>query len=175
MTDPTRAIALNELAPIGQRIREREELINAKLRETRQNIADINLLARDQGADFLVAETKLKLTKVATLDEWRQCHCPNVPSDRVPKYKRVAKEGLAGGQLVLLLDDVKPEQPTEQQQQQDRTPPVIYDRVWGAVRNIYRQLRDEPLDKWPEVHIELTRRELEPLARQLWPERFQAE
>lgn len=172
MTDPTRAIALNELAPIGQRIREREEVINARLRGMQAEAADLCLLARDQGADLLLAETKLRMTKAATLDEWRQCHCPNLSTERVAKYKRVAKEGLAGPQLVMLLDDT-PHDTNEEQPQ--RTPPVVYERVWGAVRNIYRQLRDQPIDRWPPVQVDLTRKELEPLARQLWPERFQAE
>ena len=159
-------IAINDLQPIARRLREREEVIAAKKRAVFEHIGELTGLAAEQGQDLLLAKTKLG--KHLRWSEWLGAHVPNLPEQQASKYERIATEQLRDPRQCVFA--FLP--PIEKDITPARTPPKVWERVWGFVHKVQSALRDAPLEKWPENQVEQTKREIEPVAKALWPEKF---
>ena len=161
-----RAIAINDLQPIAARMRSREEDITSKKSDLFGLLGELTALAVEQGQDVILARTKLN--NVLRWSEWLQAHVPNLPEQQAAKYVRLATEQLRHPREVVFA--FVPQVEAEQKEQ--RTSPKPWEMVWGYIHKLKTKLKDEPMRDWPAAQRDLTRTELEPIAKELWPENF---
>lgn len=161
---------INELQPIAARMRERQEQINAVRRGVLAQMATLIALGAEQGRDCLLSKTKLG--KALKWSEWLHAHIPNLHADDAAKYQRITEEQLEDPrQCFFAFFDSVPRRAIAQEKQ--RAKPAVWEMAWGWVSKLKRTVTADKLGKWPEEQVELTRQELEPTARALWPERFE--
>ena len=159
---------INDLQPIARRMRERQEQIEADKKEAFKRIGDLIVLAAEQGQDCLLAKTKLG--KNLKWSDWLHAHVPQLSEADAAKYERITTEQLIDPRqcvFAFLPPAERDTAPTE------RTPPKSFEVVAGYITKLKATLRDDPIEKWPQDRVALTRKELEPLVCKLWPERFE--
>jgi len=158
--------AINELAPLAKRMREREENIQRQRNKAVAEIGETVALIQEQGRDIVAA--KAKLGKAVRWSEWLVNHVPTLPEALASRYERVATEQLTDPRqcvFAVLLPENREPKP-------ERIEPAAWETAWGYVHKLARVIRDEPFEKWPDAQVRATRAEIEPLAKKLWPERF---
>ncbi len=161
-----RLIALNDLKGIAARMRERQEVIEAGKTKTMAQIADVISAIADQGRDILLAKTKLG--KHLKWSEWLGAHIPNLSESVAARYERVTTEQLSDPRQCIFA--FLP--PADREQSPERIPPAAWEMASGYINKLAIKFRDQPLDTWPGEQVDATRKQLEPLVRSLWPERF---
>ena len=159
---------MTELQPIAKRMREREEQIIHGKKSVRTNMVEVLAIAVEQGKDATLI--KAKLGKHSTWDEWRAVHVPNMSAEDAAKYVRLSQEWSErmSGQWMFLFNEAQPHESHEPK----RLPPNDREILWGRITKLNNTLATINLSEWTEQDKELTRHELEPTARLLWPERF---
>jgi hypothetical protein len=167
MTTNQNLSVMTELQPIAKRMREREELINCGKLRVRSEMCDVLAIAVEQGQDITLV--KAKLGKHSTWDEWRAAHVPNLTHDDACKCERLSKENTERnlGQWMFIFNEHK-----QLADSVNRLPPNEREVLWGRIAKLNSTFTTIDIEAWTEQDKELTRRELEPTARLLWPERF---
>lgn len=156
--------AINALAPVAKRLRERQEQINAKLRKWQEITCAAISDAADQGRDIVDAKTKLN--GGLRWSEWLHAHVPTLSDAQAVKYERLAVEQLTDlRQCVFALLP-----PSEHEAQPERDKAPTWEVAWGYITKLKR-LIDKP-DEWTEQRLHLARAQLAPLVKKLWPEGF---
>lgn len=157
---------ISELQTLAREMRDGQELINDRKRDLLANMGELIALAAEQGQRCLLAKTKLH--KTLRWSDWLQSHVPNLPEQEAAKYERISTEQITDVRQGLFA--FLP--PTEAKKIEERTPPSKWEAAWGFVEKLKKAITAEPLDKWPKTQVELTKSQLEPVAKQLWPEKF---
>lgn len=157
---------INDLQPIAQRMRERQESIEADKRDVFGRIANLIGLAAEQGQDCLLAKTKLG--KHLRWSDWLRAHVPQLSEDDAAKYERISTEQLVDPRQCVFA--FLP--PAERKAIEQRLPAKPFEVVCGCITKLKSTLRDEPIDQWPQDRLEIARGELEPVVKVLWPNRF---
>ena len=169
MTTNQNLSVMTELQPIAKRMREREEQIIHGKNNVRNSMCEVLTIAVEQGQDITLV--KAKLGKHSTWDEWRAAHVPNLTHDDAAKCERLSKENSQRhlGQWMFIFT------PPKEVQEEDaikRLPPNEREVLWGRITKLNNTLATINLSEWTEQDKELTRHELEPTAKMLWPDRF---
>jgi len=159
---------ITELQPIARRMRERQEEINRGKRDAFARMGDVIASVFEQGQDITLAESKLG--KAMTLDDWLSGHCPALNSTEAKRYQRVSKERLTVEQCRFLFTDFNAD--VKQIETPQRIPPNPRESLWGKIAKLGSAFKAIDLSAWSKTEIDLTRAELEPVAKKLWPERF---
>ena len=159
--------AINDLQPIAKRLREREEQIEAGKRNLFERISDLTELAYEQGRDLILAKTKTG--KVLKFSEWLRIHVPNLHAQQAAKYERVATEQLTDPRQCIFAF-----LPAEEGNRDlpARMKPKPWELGWGYMHKLSSIIKTKLLLDWPSQQREYLAQELEPVARELWPERF---
>ena len=149
-------------------MRERQELIEAGKRDVFGRIGELVGLAAEQGQDCLLAKTKLN--GELKWSDWLRAHVPQLNEQDAAKYERISTEQMIDPRQCVFAFLPASERPASTALQ--RTPPAAFEVFAGYVVKLKATLRDNPISEWDQSRLASTRRELEPLARELWPERF---
>lgn len=157
---------INDLKPIAQRMRERQEVIIKRKADVYAHIGELVSLASEQGRDCLLAKTKLG--KLLRWSDWLNAHVPNITEDEAHKYERITTEQLSDPRQCVFA--FLP--PHESEPKPARTPPKAWERAWGFVTKLKSIIQPTEIKSWPASQVDLTRHELEPAARALWPEKW---
>ena len=168
MTNNENLSIMTELHPIAKRMREREEQILAGKKNVRANMGEVLAIAVEQGKDATLI--KAKLGKSATFADWCAAHVPNMSIEDSAKYVRLSQEWTErmAGQWMFLFQENEPRSINEPK----RLPPNEREVLWGRIAKLNSALTTIDIEAWTEQDKELTRHELEPTAKLLWPERF---
>jgi hypothetical protein len=178
--DPRLPSAATRLATLGRKVRDREETIGQLkdqfLARGHEYLAEVIL----QGADLLAAK---ELAGHGHFGDWLREHFP--ASDRTARtYMRLASNrqrasDLAGSAssleeadsirqaLALILPP-----PDNGEPGTARSWPVFIEAV-ARITKWVKYVQKEPIDRWPEPNRDRLKTELEPIAKHLWPDRFQ--
>lgn len=169
MTTNTNLSILTELQPIAKRMREREEQIIHGKTGVRNAMCEVLAIAVEQGQDITLI--KAKLGKHATWEEWRQAHVPNLSSEDAAKCVRLSQEHKERslGQWMFLFNDPAQHDTDDTTK---RLPPNEREVLWGRINKLNNTLRVIDIESWTDTDKDLTRKELEPTAKLLWPDRF---
>ncbi len=154
---------INNLAPIAVELRERQDVIDSKLRQWHGITADLVLEASEQGRSIINA--KHHLGGRLKWSDWLHAHVPNLSEDQAAKYERIATEQLRDPRQCVFAFLPPPEH-----EHIERMKPALWELGWGYLSKFVRVADD--FGKWPPQQVELARQELEPVAKRLWPERF---
>jgi hypothetical protein len=169
-TNPNLSI-MTELQPIAKRMREREEQIIHGKNGVRNAMCEVLAIAVEQGQDITLV--KAKLGKHSTWDEWRAAHVPNLSAEDASKCERLSKENTERslGQWMFIFN--APKEVAEDGVK--RLPPNEREVLWGRIAGLNKVIHTIDIEAWTETDKELTRHELEPTARLLWPKRFESD
>jgi hypothetical protein len=155
----------SELNDIARQMREREEQILHAIKQSKDTLYSVVPLIVEQGGATALVETKLG--GVMTLDSWLTGNVPSLSTSRAKKYKRYAQAGVDERQVLLL--GFSGEAPAHVQHE-ERPRWQVALTAFGRLRKI---VRDGALDSFDDGKLTAARRELEPVAKKLWPERFE--
>ncbi len=158
---------VKELTPIAKTLREREEQITSIKRDVISRMSEGLGLMADQGRDLLLAKTKLG--KTFRWSEWLKANVPNLPETTASKYERIATEQLADPRQCVFAFLPAPE---KQGATEQRDTPSPWESVYKHAWSMRKVIRDNPPDQWPQEQRTLAAKELEPLAKVLWPDKF---
>lgn len=158
---------VKSLAPIAEALRSREEQISAIKQDVAGKMCDGLALMAEQGRDLLLAKTKLAGS--FSFIEWLSLNVPNVPQKQASKYERIASEALNDPrQCAFAFFD-----PAQRSKSiPERTGPSPWESAFKHAHSMLKVIRDNPLKDWPEEQKQVAAKELEPLAKALWPDRF---
>lgn len=160
-------LAINtELKPIAAAMRARQEQIEKDKRDVYGRIGSLVASAQEQGA--AVALVKAKLSKNISFEDWLHAHVPNLTAQDAAKYERINYEQLTDPRQCIFA--FLP--PAEAKDKEHRIPPSPREVLWTGVTRLMKAFELANIEEWDETDKDLTRRELEPMARTLWPERF---
>jgi hypothetical protein len=160
-------LAINtELKPVAAAMRARQEQIEKDKRDVYGRIGSLVASAQEQGA--AVALVKAKLSKNISLEDWLHAHVPNLTAQDAAKYERIAHEQLTDPRQCMFA--FLP--PSEAKDKETRTPPSPREVVWAGAVKLMKAFELADIKSWDETEKDLTRRELEPMAKTLWPDRF---
>lgn len=166
-------IKLNDLA---RRINQRESQIEVLKKQTIDQANAAICEALLQGKDLLAAKA---MCKHGEWLDWISAHCPALSVSTINRYMRVAtmystkKELIAAESLRAALLLCTEDKPGSEGTQQPRTWPPFQEgmgKAWKFVEYVKRH----PLGQWPGDTVAALREDLEPVAKELWPERFMA-
>ncbi len=160
---------LNGLQPIAQRMRERQEQLQTGKRTLHAGVADLLVLAQEQGKDILLAKTKLGSR--LKWSEWLSAHVPNLDETEARKYERLCTEQLSDVRKVAFAF-LPPSEKESTQPETPRTKAGPWETLYGFAQKMRRNARGLDLSKWPKAMKDATRNELEPICQQLFPERW---
>lgn len=160
-------LAINtELKPVAAAMRARQEQIEKDKRDVYGRIGSLVASAQEQGADVLMV--KAKLSKTMSFDDWLKAHVPNLSAQDAAKYERITHEQLTDPRQCIFA--FLP--PAEAKEAEKRTPPSPREVVWAGAVKLMKAFEFANVESWDEREKDLTRKELEPLARTLWPNKF---
>jgi hypothetical protein len=160
-------LAINtELKPIAAAMRSRQEQIEKDKRDVYGRIGSLVASAQEQGAD--VAMVKAKLSKNISFEDWLHAHVPNLTSQDAARYERIAHEQLTDPRQCIFA--FLP--PSEAKEKDTRIPPSPREVVWAGAVKLMKAFELANIEEWDEREKDLTRKELEPMARTLWPNKF---
>ena len=167
---PHRAQQLTQLA---REINDRQQVIEMQRSKFREAASALVCEAIFQGAALLKVKAILKH---GDFMPWVQAHCPLISHATCNTYMRLAhakrnlEEATSIREAVLLL--CAPDQP-------DGAQAEIAPRTWPSwlqglnwVGKFSRLLESNPVESWPEEGRQKLRQGFEPLAAQLWPDKF---
>lgn len=157
---------VNQLQPIAKRMRDRQEQIEHGRQSALNQMSEVIALAAEQGQDCLLV--KVKLAKSIKWSEWLSSHVPNLREADASKYERISTEQISSIRQGIFAFLPSP----ESQPREDRDRPKIWETAWGFISKLKSIAAETPLTNWPQRQVALTRQELEPIAKQLWPEKF---
>ena len=169
MTNNENLSIMTELHPIAKRMREREEQIKHGKKLVLNHVCETVALGAEQGRD--VTLVKSRLGKHSSWDEWRAAHVPNMSLDESLLYERMSKEN-AERNLGQFFFPFLPSNRTRLEDAVQRLPPNAREVLWARIAKLNSALTTIDIEAWTEQDKELTRHELEPTAKLLWPERF---
>jgi hypothetical protein len=161
------------------------ERVHQLVRDIKAHVETIDAL-RNQAArkvnDWLVEvvlcgrklnEAKEIVPKRQWMD-WVAVHCPTVSHDTINKYMRVAanSERVLNSNVSSLREALHllTEKSSEQNKVEQSLLPYL--EALGRVHKLVGYIGRNPVREWPQEGREKLREDLEPIARELWPERF---
>lgn len=166
MTTNETLVINNELKPIAAAMRARQEQIEKDKRDVYGRIGSLVASAQEQGADVLLV--KAKLSKNMAFEDWLHAHVPNLTIQDAAKYERITHEQLTDPRQCIFA--FLP--PSEAKEKDTRIPPSPREIVWAGAVKLMKAFEFANVESWDEREKDLTRKELEPLVKTLWPERF---
>lgn len=162
-----------ELVTLARVCNDRENTIALLASKTHASASEWLAEAILQGADLIAAKARLKHGQWL---DWLKAHCPSIHYLKANRYMRLAenlsrvKDLTEAGSLreALALCDA----PVEPSKEQSKQWPAYMEgiRRWSKLRNF---IAAHPIKEWPPEGVECLREDVEPVARELWPERFQ--
>jgi len=161
--------AIHEMVPVATRMRSRQEEIDAEMRQIVQHMGSAIGLATEQGSDCMLGISRLR----ALWPAWLHAHVPNLPEKMARKYMRISQEQLRDNRQCWFALFPPSEENKTSLVECERTPSQAWKITWSLADKLLHVFKDSPIDTWPENQVNLTRRNLEPVARLLWPERFE--
>ena len=172
MKPPLTKVQANELHDLAKRINEREETIQA-LRGKTDEAARITVTeAILQGQDLIAAKAKLPHGMWLP---WLKSHCPAVKDRQANNYMKLASNPQRCGfaesiRAALLICDDEPDG------RGDGKPKVYlpYMQTLYLFTRAVKFIGSHPLQDCPEETRDELRKELHPVAVELWPDRFAA-
>jgi hypothetical protein len=154
------------LLTLAGRINEREETIDT----FRSRVEDTLRLAAPeiilQGQDLIAAKAHLRHGDWQT---WLGAHCPKVSARNARRYMARAADATLSDYYHLLCD--QEEEPAAAGQDRQWLP---YVEALGRVARFRAYLSRFPISNWPAPGRQKLKEELEPIARELWPDQFKA-
>lgn len=159
---------VTELQPIARRMRERQEQINRDKANVYDKIGDLIARAQEQGQDILSA--KAKLGKKIKWTDWLQAHVPTLSEHDASKYERLTNEQLSDPRQCMFA--FLPPADKQSDVEVERTKPNAKEFIWRKISTLRNAIKTFNIGAWAKPDIELTKRELEPVAKALWPEKF---
>jgi hypothetical protein len=160
--------ALTELQPIARRMRERQEQIERDKSKVYDNIGNLIASAQEQGQDILTA--KAKLGKKVKWSDWLHAHVPSLSEQDATKYERLTTEQLSDPRQCMFA--FLPNAERKDDVEVERTKPNAKEFIWRKISTLRNAIKTFDIGTWAAPDIELTKKELEPVARALWPEKF---
>ena len=155
---------IHELKDIALRMRERQEQIDAGVRQVHAGIGDLVQLASEQGRDCVLAKTKLG--NHLRWSEWLHAHVPNLVESDADKFERLSREQItsvrqAAFAFLPAAERTKTEVP--------RIKAASWESAWSHVAKL-RRIVERDIKTWPASQLAILRDEIEPLAHILWPD-----
>lgn len=160
--------AVTELQPIARRMRDRQEQINRDKSNVYEKIGDLIATAQEQGQDILTA--KAKLGKKVKWSEWLHAHVPTLSEHDATKYERLTTEQLSDPRQCMFA--FLPAADRQADVEVERIKPNAKEFIWRKISTLRNAIKTFNISAWEQHEIELTKKELEPVARALWPEKF---
>lgn len=167
------AVIARDLQERARLINSREENIETLKTKAIEVSAEILSEATIQGADLSAAKARCKPKEWL---EWLSSHCPTINHLLANRYMGLAEKFRARQnltapeslQLVFQLCDVR-----EQTQHKNGAPkyPVHQEGLWRWAK-FSKFVKANPITRWPDPCVQKLREDLEPIAKQLWPQRF---
>lgn len=168
MTD-TKAIAIERAKPFLREAAERHEEILSNRKQWAELTGGMLDSASMIGKSLELARLALTAAKVdVAFESILEAHCPNIDAEQAKKYMRWAKGEITDKRQLCLPFEIKPAD-AEQEQREDRTKPAQWEQAWGYIAKLKRVFNPST---WPAQQKELARKELEPLMREVFPERW---
>ncbi len=161
-----------DLSALSRRIRQRQEAIDSLERHTADQAAAWLREIIIQGQDLLRAKAE---RKHGDWQDWLAANCPKTSYIKATRYMRVASNASrfkdldniqSLRQALALCDSTEP----EQDRPAKRWP--MYLEAITRVSKFIGYVQRCPITQWPETGRAKLRKELEPVAVELWPERF---
>lgn len=179
MKPPLTKVQANELHALAKKINEREETIQAlrgKIFETGSEAGTEIIL---QGQDLIKAKDTIAH---GLWIDWLKAHCPRVSERTAQHYMAIARNP----QRVALLKAGIPSRDLfgaleinggDDDQQSGGKPKVYlpYMQTLYLFTRAVKYIGTHPLKECPEETRDELRKELEPIAAELWPDRFAVE
>jgi len=163
-----------KLAQLAKRLREREDAMEKLGGQAKETAHALLIEAKLQGEDLLSAKAELKHGEWL---DWLKAHSPkSVQTASV--YMRIAQhweqlnEASSLRAALHLLAALNSESIQPIQQQKEHTPGRLYLSALTGAARIIKVVVKYPVAEWPQAGREELKRQLAPLATQLWPERF---
>lgn len=159
-----------EVHSLTRRINDREDTIQSLRKTTMARAAECIAEVILQGADLIHLQEQLNGS--GDFLKYIAAHCPSIEGLHALAYMRAAKNPARFTdvrQLLLMWPD----------QEQDSTPPKRepWDGWYGVISSFAKWTRTftkTPITTWPPEGKDRLRAQLEPIASELWPERFKA-
>jgi hypothetical protein len=160
----------NELFTIARRINDREKVIEQLRSKTETVASTVVAEALLQGCDLLAAKAQVKFGE---WESWLRAHCPRSIRN-AQRYMRLAMnhpriaEGTNSLRAALAL--------CETNEEHDKGEPKrwpAYIQAIGRLGKLSEFVEHNPISNWPVEGRDKFKEDLEPLARQLWPERWE--
>jgi molybdopterin/thiamine biosynthesis adenylyltransferase len=161
-----------QLKNLSRQINKREENIQELRKRTSDNCNATICEVIQQGHDLIQAKASLSHGQFA---DWLSAHCPSISHRTANLYMRVAsnaqriKNLTEAGSLraaLLLCDD---EPATGNAEPRSLLP---YLEAISRASKFLSFVTDHPLSQWPSEGLDKLRQDMQPIAAQLWPDRF---
>lgn len=158
---------------LAKQINSREETISQLRELTVKNCNAAIAEAIQQGKDLL--EVKSSIEHGRWLD-WLRIHCPGTKPRMAQRYILIATRAASMPQLneagslraaLTLCDDDS----GESAHSETRSLPAYLEGISRASKFL-GYLTQHPINNWPAEGLDKLRQDMQPLAAQLWPERF---
>ena len=164
---------MNELQTLARCINQREEIIQIGKQRTLESANATGAAVLEQGRDLIKAKSKAPHGEWLT---WLREHCPKVSPRMAQLYMRAASNTKRVSHLpeanslrsaLALLDE---DQPSTEPKETKRWPPHI--EAMTRASKLAGYVTRFPISRFPDEIVERLRDDLEPVARQLWPDKF---
>lgn len=158
---PTNSLALQTLA---RQINDREETIDSlrsRVEETLRQAAPEIIL---QGQALIAAKAHVKHGDWLP---WLKAHCPKVSERNARRYMTRATNATLSDYYHLLCNVEEEHKATPDSRQW-----LPYVEALGRVARFRAYLSRFPISNWPAPGRQKLKEELEPIARELWPDQF---
>ena len=157
------AVVINTLQPYATTLRDRQEAIDAKVKQLFAIISDLRNETFEQGRTII--EAKHCLGGRLSWSEWLRAHVPSLSHQQASKYERITTEQLEDPRQCLFAF-----LPPVEKDHVERMKPKPWERAWGF---LFKFTRAAKIEEWPKEQIEYTRDALDPVVRKLYPEKFE--
>jgi len=158
----------HELQPIAKQLRERQIEIDQAGKAAIEHISGILEAISEQGRDLLNAKTHVRVGKLMSWAEWLENNVPNLPAKTAAKYERITVEGITDPRQAVFAFLPEP----DRRELPQRARPEPWEVAWSHAHRFASLLREQTLGALREEQREHLRRELEPVAVELWPDKF---
>lgn len=145
------------LQDIAKSLRERQELIESKLKKFQEVTADLLGDGIEQGKELALA--KAKLGRAIKWSDWLAAHVPNITEVQAAKYGRLATEDITDLRQAVFAFLT----PAEVQDTAKRLPPAEWEKSWGYLRSLERI----KFNAWPSDQQTLAKERLESVAKNM--------
>jgi len=163
-----------ELISLSRRINDREEVIESMCKRTLASVNETLCEVLLQGQDLI--EMKARLPHGHWIN-WLRAHCPKLSIRRAQRYMALASRAPVTAHLTeadslraaLALCDLE----GHQQHQDPKRWPAYLEAI-SRLSKLRAYVENNPIIKWPDEGLARFRVEFEPIAQQLWPDKFTA-